>query len=61
MVVDGFKCKRCDGTIQEADLPTDLVMDGETYGSVKSFCNLGDSLDGDDVADLAATARIRNG
>ena len=36
-------------------------MDGETYGYVKSFSYLGDSLDGDGGADLAATARIRNG
>ena len=34
------------------------MVDGETYECVKSFCYLGDSLDG---ADLAATARIRNG
>ena len=40
LVVDGFRCKRSDGTIQEADLATYLVMDGETYGSVNSFCNL---------------------
>ena len=34
-VVDGFRCKQCDGTIQEADLAAkDLVMDGEIYGSV---------------------------
>ena len=49
----GFRCKRCDGTIQEADLADDLVMDGEAYGSVKNFCYLGE--------DLAATARIKNG
>ena len=60
-VADGFMCRRCDGTIQEADLAKDLVVDGETYGCVKSFCNLGDSLDGDGGPDLAATARIRNG
>ena len=36
-------------------------MDGETYECVKSFCYLGDTLDGDGGADLAATARIRNG
>ena len=29
--------------------------------SVKSFCYLGDSLDGDGGADLAATTRIKNG
>ena len=34
LIVDGLRCKRCDGTIQEADLAKDLVMDGETYESV---------------------------
>ena len=34
-VADGFKCRRCDRTIQEADLPKDLMVDGETYGCVK--------------------------
>ena len=28
LVVDGFRCKRSDGTIQEADLTKDIVMDG---------------------------------
>ena len=37
------------------------MVDRETYGCVKNFCYLGDSLDGDGGADLAATARIRNG
>ena len=31
------------------------------YGCVKSFCYLGDNIDGDGGADLAVTARIRNG
>ena len=35
-------------------------MDGETYGCVKSFCYLLDTLDGDGGADLATTGRIRN-
>ena len=26
LVVDGFRCNRCDGTIQEADLAKHLVM-----------------------------------
>ena len=47
--------------MQDADLAGDLVIDGETYGCVKSFCYLGDTLDGDGGADLTATARIRNG
>ena len=38
-----------------------LMVDGETYECVKSFCYQGDTLDGDGGADLAATARIRNG
>ena len=58
LVADGFRCRRCDGTIQEVDLAEDLMVDGETYECVNSFCYLGDTLDG---ADLAATARIRNG
>ena len=36
-------------------------MDGETYRCVKSYCYLGDILDGDGGTDHAATARIRNG
>ena len=60
LVVDGFRCERCEGTVHEADLAKDLVMDGETYGCVKIFCNLGDTLDGDGGWDLAATSRIRN-
>ena len=55
------RCRRCDGTIQEADPTEDLMVDGETYGYVKSFCYLGDTLDGDGGADPAAIARIRNG
>ena len=61
VVADGFRCRRCDGTIQEVDLAEDLMVDGETYECVKSFCYLGDTLDGDGGADLAATARIRSG
>ena len=60
-VADGFRCRRCDGTIHEVDLAEDLMVDGETYECVKSFCYLGDTLDGDGGADLAATARIKNG
>ena len=47
LLADGFRCNRCDGTIQEADLAGDLVVDGETYGCVKSFSYLGDTLCGD--------------
>ena len=37
------------------------MVDGETCECVKSFCYLGDTLDGDGGVDLTATARIRNG
>ena len=60
-IADNFMCRRCDGTIQEADLAEDIMVDGETYGCVKRFCYLRDTLDGDGGADLVATARIRNG
>ena len=44
LLADGFRCRRCDGSIQEADLSGGLVVDGETYGSVKSFSYMGDTL-----------------
>ena len=47
LVVDGFRCKHCNGTLQEADIAEDLVVDGEIYGCVKRFCYLGDTLDGE--------------
>ena len=34
-VADGFRCRRCDGTIQEVDLAEDLMVDGETYECVE--------------------------
>ena len=57
LVVDGFGCKRCGGTSQEPDLIKYLVDDEETYVCVKSFCYLGDTLDG---ADLAVGKRTIN-
>ena len=55
-VADGFRCRRCDGTIQKVDLAEDLMVDGETYECVKSFCYLADTLDGDGRADLVRFA-----
>ena len=60
LVVDGFSCKQCNGTIQESDLAENLVVDRETYEFLESFCYLGDTLDGDGRVDFAATAKIRN-
>ena len=36
-VADDFRCRRCDVTIQEADLAEDLMVDGETYECVNSI------------------------
>ena len=36
-VADGFRCRRCDGTIQEVDLAEDLMVDGEIYECVRAF------------------------
>ena len=60
-VADGFRCRRCDETIQEVDLAEDLLVDGEPYECVKSSCYLGETLDGDGGADHAATSGIING
>ena len=35
LVADGFRCKRCDGTIQEADLVEDLVVEAPNYTAYK--------------------------
>ena len=43
------------------DNNNNLMVDRETYECVKSFGYLGDTRDGDGGADLAATAKIRNG
>ena len=37
------------------------MVDGKTYGCAQSSYYLGDTHDGNGGADLAATARIRNG
>ena len=34
-VADSFRCRRCDGTIQEADLAAELMVDGEMYECVE--------------------------
>ena len=37
LVADVRRCRRCDGTIQIADLAEDLMVDGETYRCLMSF------------------------
>ena len=60
LVVDGFRCKRCDGTIPEANIAENLVVDGEMYECVTSLCFVWDTVDGDGRAHMATTARIRD-
>ena len=58
-----FQCKRCRGDVPQAD-PSDqegLVVEGETYEVVTSFCYLGDMLNADGGVDLAVNARVRSG
>ena len=59
--VYGFRCKRFDGTIPEANIVEHLVMDGEMYWCVKSFCFVWDTVDGNGGGHLAATPKLRNG
>ena len=46
-VADGFRYRRYDGTIQEADLAVDIMVNGETYECVRSICYLDYIIDGD--------------
>ena len=39
-VANGFKCKRCDGIMQEAALGEDLMLEGETYGCVEVLLSM---------------------
>ena len=56
-VDNGFMCRTYDGTSQEAH----LVSGWRDIWMCKEFSYLGDTLDGNGRADLAATPRIRNG
>ena len=55
-VADGFRYRRCDGTIQEADVAEDIMVNEETYRCIRSVCYLGDTINGDGGAYLTATA-----
>ena len=60
---DTFQCKRCRGEVPQAG-PAEqegLVVDGEAYEAVDSFCYLGDMLNADGGVDLAVTTRVRGG
>ena len=48
------------GKIPEANIDENLVVDGETYGCVKSLCFVWNTVDRDGGAHLATTARIRD-
>ena len=49
-----------DGTILEANIDENLVVDGEMYECVKSLCFVWNTVDKNGEAHLATTARIRN-
>ena len=52
LVLEGFRCNRCNGTIQKADLAEGLVVVGETYVCVKSYCYLGHTLDKNKMSNI---------
>ena len=54
-------CKRCDSTLQEADIAEDILVDEKTCECVRSFCYLEETLGTDCGTDLSATAIIING
>ena len=60
---DTFQCKRCRGEVPQSDTAEQegLVVGGETYEVVDSFCYLGDMLNADGGVDLAVTTRVRSG
>ena len=49
-----------DGTIPEANIDENLVVDGEMYGCVKSLYVVWNTVDGDGGAHLTTTTRIRD-
>ena len=40
---------------KKLDLPQDLVVDGETYECIKSFCYLGGSSDNFSISDIQSS------
>ena len=40
-VTDSFRCRRCDGAIQEVHLAEDIMVNGETYECVKQSLRRG--------------------
>ena len=48
------------GTIPEANIDKNLVVNGEMYGCVKSLCFVWNTVDGDGGAHLSTIARFRD-
>ena len=55
LVEDSFRCKRCDGTLQEPDLGEDLVVN-EASVCVKSLCYVEDTC-GNEYYSIYASKR----
>ena len=58
-----FVCKSCSGHLAQPRVQDmeDLMIEGERFENVQSFCYLGDTLSADGGADLAVSTRIRCG
>ena len=61
-----YKCRRCNEPDQIEDTIDDededgIMVQGEEYQAVKTFCYLGDTLDAGGGVEAAVTARIRSG
>ena len=56
-----FTCRRCRGLIPEREVEENLVVGGDTYEVVDTFCYLGDTLGSGGGVDAAVTARVRRG
>ena len=61
---EDFICRKCKGIMPRPSVVGDgeyLVVDGEKYGVVNSYCYLGDTIDGNGGASAAITTRIQCG
>lgn len=56
-----FVCRKCEGQLPSTDVPEDLVVQGDKYDCVQSFCYLGDTLSAAGGSDVAVAARVRSG
>ena len=58
-VMTTFKCKVCLGLVVDSGIVEFDLGDGTKFACVKTFCYLGDMLNGEGGADSAGVARVR--